>query len=239
MILEVKNLSIKFGELAACENINFEIEKGEVFGVAGPNGAGKTTLFNCIAGVYRNSGTILFEGHNITNLTQDRICHLGIARTFQIPTIFNSMTVSQNIEVGAYFGRGIKNKKKEMGEIIDLLKLKGKENFTSSSLNLFDRKMAMLAVALVTKPRLLLLDEPMGGLSPSEVADCIEIVKKINVNFGISIIIIEHLMKVITGVSSRLMILDNGKVIKIGNPLEVCGDKKVIEVYLGTVEQNA
>lgn len=239
VILEVKNLTIKFGELVACDDISFKVNDGEVLGIAGPNGAGKTTLFNCILGMYASKGKILYNGIKINGLRPDSICHLGVARTFQTPIIFNSMSVFQNIKIGAYFGRGIKDEKKEVLKIIEMLDLEGKENYQSSNLNLYDKKLTMLAVVLATNPKLLLLDEPMSGLSQAEIEDCMKIVKKINSVFGISIIIIEHLMKVITEISNRLMILDNGKIIKIGDPFKVCKDNKVIEVYLGKAEKHA
>jgi len=237
-VLEIKNLSKKFGDLTACNNISFDLKEKEIFGIAGPNGAGKTTLFNCLAGLYKNTGKIIFNGKNISNLNSDQVCHIGIARTMQIPTIFNSMTVRENIEVGAYFGRGMKNFKNEIREIIDFLNIKDIVAKRGESLNLYDKKLTMIACALATKPEILLLDEPMGGLSPTEIEESMDTVKKINSEFGITIIIIEHLMKVITGISNRLLILDNGSIVKIGDPFEVCKDKKVIKVYLGTVVEH-
>lgn len=239
LILEVENLTIKFGELAACNDVSFSVEKGEIFGIAGPNGAGKTTLFNCITGFYKNEGKVTFDGADITNLAPDKVCHMGITRTFQIPTVFQSMNMIENIYVGAHFGKGKEDSEKAIEKILTLLNLRGKEKYESDSLSLYDKKLTMLATALATQPKLLLLDEPVGGLSPAEIADFMELVHRIRDELSLSIIIIEHLMKVLTGLSERLMILDNGKIIKIGDPVEVTNDKRVIEVYLGEVEAHA
>lgn len=239
MILEVENLTIKFGELAACDNISFNVNNREIFGIAGPNGAGKTTLFNCITGIYKYGGKVVFDGSDITNLASDKVCHIGVARTFQIPTVFQSMKLLENIKVGAHFGRGKEDSEKKIDKILKLLGLKGKEHYEAHNLSLYDKKLTMLATALSTQPKLLLLDEPVGGLSPTESQDFMKLVNRLRDELNLSIIIIEHLMRVLTGLSERLMILDNGKIIKIGNPVEVTKDERVIEVYLGKVETHA
>jgi len=239
LILDVENLKIKFGELTACNDVSFSVERGEIFGIAGPNGAGKTTLFNCITGFYKYEGKVLFNGTDISNLSPDRVCHIGIARTFQIPTVFKSMTLIENITVGAYFGRGKKDSGKEIEKILTLLNLKSKEKYEAHSLSLYDKKLTMLATALATQPKLLLLDEPVGGLSPAEIEDFIKLINKLRDELKLTIIIIEHLMRALTGLSERLMILDNGKIIKMGDPVEVTNDQRVIEVYLGKVEAHA
>jgi len=239
LILEVENLTIKFGELAACNDVTFSLKKGEIFGIAGPNGAGKTTLFNCITGFYKNEGKVVFDGADITNLAPDKICHTGITRTFQIPTVFQSMTLIEHIKVGAHFGRGKGDSEKVIDKILELLNLRGKEHYEAHSLSLYEKKLTMIAAALATQPKLLLLDEPVGGLSPAEIEDFMKLVNILRDEFSLSIIIIEHLMRVLTGLSERLMILDNGGIIKIGDPVEVTNDQKVIEVYLGKVEAHA
>lgn len=233
-ILEVKKVTQRFGELAAVKELSFEVEKGEIFGIAGPNGAGKTTLFNVIAGFYRGSGDIIFDNVNIMGLRPHQICHKGIARTFQIPQLFLTLPMVDNVRVGAHFGvRRAKREKESIDEVINLVGLQGKEDVIAANLNLFDKKLTMLAVALATKPKLLLLDEPISGLSPTEVRQFITLVQKINQELGLTVIVIEHLMKVLTELSQRLMILQNGEKICIGSPQEVTQDKRVIEVYLG------
>ncbi|MCL4418137.1 MAG: ABC transporter ATP-binding protein, partial [Actinobacteria bacterium] len=233
-ILKVANLTKRFGELYACNDISFEVLRGEIFGIAGPNGAGKTTLFNCIAGMYGYSGSVIFNGYNITRFNASSICQLGIARTFQIPQLFQSMTVYQNIKVGAHFGRKKStDEKKFIEKVLNFFNLEKIAQTKSENLKLLDKKLTMLAAAMATEPGLLLLDEPMGGLSPTEIEYFISLVKKINDDSGITIIVIEHLMKVLTRITDRLMILDNGKQICLGLPNEVILNKEVIKIYLG------
>ncbi len=233
-ILKVKGVTKRFGELAAVNDLSFEVEKGEIFGIAGPNGAGKTTLFNLISGIYPYSGEITFEGEDIHGLRPFQVCHRGVARTFQIPILFPTITVYDNVRVGAHFGvlKG-KNEKERINKVIDFVGLRGKENIVAEHVDLFDKRLTMLAAALATEPRLLLVDEPIAGLSPREVRDSVALFQKINKELGITIIIIEHLMKVLVEVSHRLMIINNGEKICIGTPEEVTRNKEVIEVYLG------
>ena len=233
-ILQLNKVTKRFGELAAVKDLSFEVERGEIFGMAGPNGAGKTTLFNLISGVYSGSGDIIFEGKNLHGLRPFQICHKGVARTFQVPTLFSTVTVYQNIRVGAHFGvlEG-KNEKERIDRVIDFVGLRGRENAIANSVDLFDKKLTMLAAALATEPRLLLVDEPIAGLSPREIRDSVALFQKINRELGITVIIIEHLMKVLVEVSHRLMIINNGEKVCIGPPQEVTRNREVIEVYLG------
>ena len=235
MILKCKNVTKRFGSLAAVDDLSFDVEEGEIYGIAGPNGSGKTTLFNVITGVYPFSGDILFQGGRISGLSAYKICHKGIARTFQIPQLFLSLPVYENIRAGAHFGAPGKqaNEKETVKEVIDFVGLKGQENTVAANLKLLDKKRTMIATALATKPRLLLLDEPIAGLSPAEVKESVDMFKKINGELGLTIIIIEHFMKVLTELSNRLMILENGRNICIGVPVEVSKNEKVIECYLG------
>jgi branched-chain amino acid transport system ATP-binding protein len=234
-MLEAKRVTKHFGRLAAVNNLSFDVKNGEIFGIAGPNGAGKTTLFNLIAGIYVCTGEILFEGEKINNLKPYKICKKGIARTFQIPLVFPSLSVSENIGIGAHFGgNGQDNEERLISEIIDLVGLKGKENVEASHLRLFDKKMTMLGIGLATKPKLLMLDEPAGGLNPVEIEQSVMLFKRLNQELGITLIVIEHLMKVLMGISERLMIIHNGELVRLGDPGEVAKDKRVIEIYLGT-----
>jgi branched-chain amino acid transport system ATP-binding protein len=233
-ILETRNVTKRFGELAAVNNLSFEVEKGEIFGIAGPNGAGKTTLFNLISGEYTGEGEILFENQSINGLRPFQVCHRGLARTFQITTVFSTLTVYDNIRVGAHFGNSGKTSDEHLiYEVIDFVGLTGKQDTSATHLSLYDKKLTMLAAALATHPRLLLLDEPIGGLSPVEIKKSVELFRRINSELGITLVIIEHLMKVLTDISQRLMILHNGQKISVGVPADVARDKQVIEVYLG------
>lgn len=235
-LLEVENVTKSFGKLLVINNLSFNVKKGEIFGIAGPNGAGKTTLFNIITGVYKYHGRINFQDENITNFRPYIICQRGIARTFQLPLVFPTMTVYDNIAIGANFGNtkgNVTNKREFLDKIITLVGLQNKVESLANNLRLFDKKMTMLAAALATGPELLLLDEPAGGLNESEITQSTDIFKKINSEFKITIIIIEHLMKVLVGICQRMMVLENGKQLCLGLPSNVMKDKQVIEVYLG------
>ena len=233
LILRIDKLSKRFGELVALRDVSFEVERGEVFGIAGPNGAGKTTLFNLISGAIKGSGRIIFNDIDIHKLSPEEICHKGIARTFQIPVVFPTLSVFQNIEVGAYFGtQGANAERDDIEQIMHFLDLHGKTNAPAGEIDLFSKKLTMLGAALATKPELLLLDEPVGGLSPAESMQFMEFTKRINQELGITVLVIEHLMKVLTGISHRLMILSYGEQISVGDPRNVMEDKKVIKAYL-------
>ncbi len=235
-ILEVKNVTQRFGELRAVDDLSFTVKKGEMFGIAGPNGAGKSTLFNMITGFYRYTGEIIFDKVNITKLRPHQVCYKGIARTFQIPQLFLTLPVSENLKVGAYFGAHTHDAESEgqnIKEVTDLLGLSGKEDIPASHLSLYDKKLTMLGVAMATKPKLLLVDEPIGGLSPMETKQFMALIQKINKELGLTIIIIEHLMKVLTTLCQRLLIMESGERITLGPPEEVCRNEKVIEIYLG------
>ncbi len=233
IILETKELGKRFGELSAVKNLSFSVEEGEIFGIAGPNGAGKTTLFNLISGLYTGEGTIYFKGEQISHLRPYQRCNEGVARTFQIPTVFASLTVRENIWIGAHFGnRGVRESQATQ-VAMEFVGLAQQKDVLAKNLPLFDKKMTMLAAALATQPRLLMLDEPIGGLSPIEIQKSVEVFKRINQELKVTIIIIEHLMKVLMGISNRMMILENGERICIGSPADVANNKRVIEVYLG------
>lgn len=233
VILQVKGVSKQFGQLVAIKDLSFEVNSGEIFGVAGPNGAGKSTLFNLISGVYQGSGDIIFDNLNIHGLRPYQICHKGIARTFQIPVVFPTLTVYRNVEAGVFFGRhGVRIGKEEVDEVIDFIGLRGKESTVAGVVDLYTRKLTMLATAFATKPRILLLDEPMAGLSPAESKHFLELVRRINKESGITIMIIEHLVKVLTEVCERLLVLHYGEKLCIGPPKEVMEDSAVAEVYL-------
>ena len=239
-ILNVKNVSKFFGKLKAVDHISFNIIENDIFGIAGPNGAGKTTLFNVITNIpyHADSGKILFKGKSIEFLNPSTICHLGIARTFQKEAVFPSLSVKENILIGAAFGKGIKVKMKDeqMEKIYEVLKFVGistsKFNQNAKDLPLFEKKKLMIASALITNPKILLLDEPVSGLNKIEIKQCLDLVKKINKN-GITIVLIEHVLSFLVEVSDKIMILNEGKKLVEGKPNKVLNDKRVIEAYLG------
>lgn len=233
-LLEVRDLSQAFGAMLAVKNLSFEVHQGEILGIAGPNGAGKTTLFNVTTGFLQGTGEVIFEGENINKLKPYQICHRGIARTFQVPLIFSTLDVFHNVKFGAHFGnRDVKDENQAVREAIDFAGLTGREKTIAENVDLLHKKLIMIASALATGPKLLLLDEPIGGLSPAEIGPLMKVIQRINQELGITIIMIEHLMKVLKELSDRLMILHYGEKICIGHPEEVMADEKVREVYLG------
>jgi len=239
MILKTEKLNKYFGDLKAVDNVDLEVEKGEICGMAGPNGAGKTTLFNVISGLLPpSSGKVIFKNDIISGLKSYQICHKGIARTFQIPTVFTTLTVFDNINIGAVFGaKTKKTDSNHVNEIINFLEMQDKKNIIAKNLDLYTTKLVMLAAALATKCKLLLLDEPMAGLTVAEIDSFLQIVRKINKEWGITIMIIEHLIDTLIDISDKIIILDGGGVIYKGLPEELTRDEKVIEVYLGKEEE--
>ena len=235
MILKVESVTKTFGKLTAIDDLSFAVEQGEIFGIAGPNGSGKTTLFNLITGVYPYTGKIFFNGQAINGLSSHQICHRGVARTFQIPQLASSLSVHENIRAAAHFGAKLDRRKvsAKVSEIIEFTGLEQQEHAPCSNLKLLDKKLAMIAAALATGPKLLLLDEPIAGLNPTEILQAVEIFKKINNELSVAIIIIEHFMKVLRELSNRMLILENGQLICIGSPAETMSNQRVIECYLG------
>jgi branched-chain amino acid transport system ATP-binding protein len=228
--LEVDNVSLSFGKLAVLNGVSFAVEPGEVFGIAGPNGAGKTTLFNVITGFYHGSGRVAFDGRRLGRLGPHAVCRRGLARTFQAPQLFPSLSTIENVRVGAYFGG-----RDEAGadEALQFVGLQAKRDLPVESLSLQDKKLTMIAAALATKPSMLLLDEPVGGLSPKEVSEAVELFRRINQELGLTLVVIEHVMRVLTALAGRLLILSNGKDVCIGSPEKVCADPEIIDLYLG------
>ncbi len=236
-ILEVSGLNKHFGGLAACSNVAFHVERGEILGLIGPNGAGKTTTFNLVSGALTpDSGTIAFKGCNIAGLKPHEITRMGIGRTFQSVKIFSRMTILENVLLGYYFGKGKPSNKKraikETEAILEFVELSGMKNSRAMDLILSDQKRLEVARALATEPDLLLLDEVMAGLNPTEVAQAMELVKKIRER-GITILMIEHVMKAIMSICDRIIVLHHGEKLAEGTPQQIATSKTVIEVYLG------
>jgi len=234
MLLKCNDVTKRFGEILAVDHVSFNLEPGEIFGIAGLNGAGKTTLFNLISGVFKCEGEILFENRNIVGFSAHKICHLGIARTLQTPKLFSSLSVSDNVRIGLLFGGdGGHRKSWLINDVLNFAGLADKKNHKASTLSLWDKKMTMIAAALATNPKLLMLDEPIAGLNPKEIDLSTLLLRRINEELGVTLIVIEHFMKFLTAICDRLMILDNGKVLACDEPRKVIRDETVINCYLG------
>ncbi|MCP4024562.1 MAG: ABC transporter ATP-binding protein [Desulfobacteraceae bacterium] len=234
-MLEVKNATKKFGELTAVNDLSFEVSQGQVFGIAGPNGAGKSTLYNLITGLYPFEGSILFNKKEIRGFAPHAIAKMGISRTFQIPQTFPSLTVEKSIGVGNHFGSQEGYDPSYVDNILEFVSLEDKRDELTGQLNLLDKKMLMIGAALATKPQILMLDEPMAGSNAKEILALMDLIKRINKDMGITIIIIEHFMKVLTELTQKLLIIETGTEICCGDPVEVTNDPRVIECYLGDV----
>lgn len=237
-LLALDGISKRFGGVAALSEVTFSVAAGDILGIIGPNGAGKTTLLNCISGVYRlDGGHIEFEGRRISGQAPHRIARLGIGRTFQVVKPFASMTVRENAAVGALFGSAEARMAPRAAfewadEVLMLVGLEAKSRQTVGSLTIPDRKRLEVARALATKPRLLLLDEVMAGLNPVEVDEALEMVRKVHAS-GVTIVLIEHVMRVVVGVCKRAIVLHMGQFLAEGPPEQVLKDRRVIEAYLG------
>ncbi|MFN8591933.1 MAG: ABC transporter ATP-binding protein [Thermomicrobiales bacterium] len=235
-MLAVQGVTKTFGRLVAVDDISFEVAAGEIYGIAGPNGAGKTTLFNLITGIpFRaDRGAIVFQDRSIENMAPHEIYHLGVARTFQKETTFDTLTVEQNVRVSAVFGQAHTRATyaQEVARALDLLDLQGLRHKIAGELPLYAKKRLMIASAIVSNPRLLMLDEPAGGLSQNELAEVEKLILSLRDN-GVTILIIEHVLPLLFGVSDRVMIMDFGQKIAEGSPRDVARDEAVIEAYLG------
>lgn len=242
-IFECDQVTKSYGGLMAVKEVSFSLEAGEIFAIVGPNGAGKTTLFDTISGISpATGGKIRFNGQEIQNLRPDKICRLGISRTFQTTVAFDSQTVLTNVLVGSVLGRqggsgnptlGFRSEAVEAAlDALEFCELLDKQGWLASSLSGFERKRLMLATALATQPNLLLLDEPVGGLNRSERDEMTQFVRKIN-QAGITVLMIEHIMKVVQALANRMLVLHHGETIAEGPPAEVLRNERVVDVYLG------
>lgn len=245
-ILECNEVYKFFGEFRALNNISFTIPEGVLFGIAGPNGAGKTTLFNVITGnpFPLSSGKIFLEGEEIQKLKPYEIAHKGMERTFQIPVIYKSLNYFKSVMVGSIYGNFTSLKQNIFGynknkferntlEALEFVGLANKKDDLAIHASLYDLKLLMIASALAMRPKILFLDEPVSGLTGNEIEKMIDITYKINKDYGITTIIIEHIMKFLMNISDEVMILHYGEIISKGKPEDVSSDDRVIECYLG------
>ena len=233
--IEVKNVSKQFGGLAALTDVSFVLNKGEILGLIGPNGAGKTTMFNVINGFYPpTKGDVFLKGERVSNLKPHVLCKLGVARTFQVVKPLQRMSTLDNVIASAFIRTKSKAEAQEVAlEVLKFTNLYDDRNVISKSLPLGKRKRLEIARALATRPEIILLDESFAGLNPTEINEQVEIVNKIRTERGITILIIEHHMRVIMSISDRIVVLSYGQKIAEGAPLEIGRNPVVIEAYLG------
>lgn len=234
MILDVKNLVKDFGGLRAVDTLDLSIQKGQILGLIGPNGAGKSTVFNCIAGVYApTEGEVYFDGRKVNNVKPWNLCKQGLARTFQIVKPFASKTVLYNVMVGSYATTDQRSVAETKAiEVLRSLRLDDKMDMKAGNLTIADRKRLEIARALATDPKLLLLDEVMAGLRPTEVDEMVKIIKALREK-GMTIFLIEHIMRAVMALSDWIVVIHFGRKISEGTPREVASDEKVIKAYLG------
>ena len=234
-LLEIHGLSKSFSGLKAVQDVTFNVPEGEIVGLIGPNGAGKTTCFNLVAGVYRpDAGEIRLGGTRIDGWRPDQICRAGLGRTFQLVKPFAGLTVLENVLVGALNQcRSVRAAKEISGHVIEQLGLEGKRNAAAGSLTLPDRKRLEVARALATAPRILLLDEVMAGLRPTETDRMVALFRDLNSRLGLTILMIEHVMRAVMALSRRVIVLHHGQVIAAGKPEVVTRNPAVLECYLG------
>ena len=238
-MLAAKGLTKRFGGLVAVNELDLEVRQGEIVGLIGPNGSGKTTLFNLIAGFHRpDGGSLSFEGQDIAGWTPDQVCRRGIGRTFQLSRPFHGLDVAHNLVVAVLYGNAgigsVRAAEAEAERLLDYLDLGKLSRQPVSRLTLAQRKRLEIGRALATRPKLLLLDESMAGLNATEVAGAIELLRRLRQDLGLTLIIVEHLMQIIMGLSERIVVLDAGLKIAEGKPEQVAHHPHVIQAYLGT-----
>lgn len=233
-LLEINGLTKKFGGLTAVNKVDIQVSQGEALGIIGPNGAGKTTVFNVVAGVYApTEGNVVFDGQDITGMPPYEVCKLGVGRTFQVVKPFGKMTVLDNIMVGSFVHTAKRSESQAIAvEVLEMVGMTRKKNTLAKSLTLAERKRLEIAKALATKPKILLLDEVLAGLNPTEIEEAVKLIKKIHAS-GITILMIEHVLQATMAICERIVVLDQGKKIAEGTPQEVTSNAEVIKAYLG------
>jgi len=239
-LLELENITKRFGGLVAVNDVSLQIEAGELIGIVGPNGSGKTTLYNVISGVYSpEEGRVIFQGKDITNLPPYRRAPLGIGRTFQIPRPFKSASVRENVAIGAMFGTlsgkvSVDESLEIADHYIELIGLQTKKDTPSGTLTPTEKKLMEIARALAMKPKLLLMDEAMAGMHPSDIDNMVKFIKKVGVEENIAIVsMVEHIMRAMVGFAQRVIVMHRGAKLVDAPTAEALSDPKVIDVYLG------
>ena len=237
-LLEIRNVRKTFGGLIALDGMNIVVEAGKIYGLIGPNGAGKTTLFNIASGFYEpDSGEIVFAGERVTELGSHERCARGLARTFQIPKMFPEMTVVDNVLIGALSRtKTVKEARSAAEEIVDYLGMTGKKGALASSLRVHELKRLEIAKALATKPKLLLLDEPMGGMNAVEQDQLIHLLKKVH-DAGTTLLVVEHVMHAVVNLCEHVVVMNSGQKIVEGGTRDVLANEEVIRIYLGEEDQ--
>lgn len=234
-ILEGKNLTKYFGALAAVHGVEFSVEKGEILGMIGPNGAGKSTLFNIMMGVYKpDGGEVVLRGKTISGLPPHKICRMGMAKTSQIVQPFKEMTVLENVLVGGLYGKSLNlaSATQEAEKILEFVGLGALKGAVSSSITVPDRRRLELARALATGAEVILLDENMAGLNPTEIEEVLKLLMEVR-HQGKTLVVVEHIMRAVMGISDRILVLNYGEKIAEGTPAEIANHQGVIEAYLG------
>ncbi|MGO9393189.1 MAG: ABC transporter ATP-binding protein [Desulfobaccales bacterium] len=234
LLLDVQGVSKYFGGLRANEDISFQVSKGQILSIIGPNGAGKSTLFNCLTGFHRlDKGRVLFRGLDITNWKPHTIGKLGVVRTFQITQVISDMTVLENVMTGGFLRHvRVKDVRLNAEGVLAFTGLNAKKNYNAQALSVSDKKRLEVSMALAMEPELLMLDESMAGLTPVELREMIELIRKVRAR-GIAIVVVEHVMEAVMELSDRVLVLNSGRKIAEGSPKEVVADREVIRAYLG------
>lgn len=238
-LLEVRNVEKDFGGLVALKDVSFGIDEGEVVGMIGANGAGKSTMFNIITGMLEpTSGSVVFDGKDITGLRPHEVVKLGISRTFQSVRPFSNYSVEENVRAGAFFGRTKgSDVDRKVEEVMKLMGLASRSAALVKSIPIEQRKMVEVARALASTPRLLMLDEPMAGLNSVEIENFIDLIGKVN-GSGVTVLVVEHVMKAIMKLSKRIVVLNAGRKLAEGTPESILADREVVRVYLGSEYAN-
>ena len=242
--LLVQNVTKRFDAIVALNDLTFEVQSREIFGIAGPNGAGKSTLLNvCSGALAPNEGRIIFDGHRVEGLPPYKMCQKGVGRTFQIPQVFESLSVEENVKIGVMFGASHKEisasgSPQSIDSILEMTGLARQKNQQAGKVDLLTRKLIMLAAVIATQPKLVFMDEPLAGLNEIETDSFTSLITKLHGKLNIPFVIVEHKIRALSSLSDRLMIIHFGECICLDTPEKVLQDERVIEVYLG-MEYNA